>query len=289
MKYFKFAPGSCPVCSFKTAADNFKFIENYSENGKEWTLYQCENCSVQLWIPFKEADDSYYNQFTEEGKHFSLPWNYRQFFDILPCRGGKVIDIGCDNGDFLSMCKNIGYSVYGLEISRLGAQKTKDKGIDCFIGYLSDFVVSSEKHEQGYFDLVTFFEVLEHLSDPGRFLKDVHSILKPDGKVAFSVPFRERAEIFKMSDHPPGHLTRWNVNSLSNILKSHGFDPEVIKVRPLSFQYVVGHFYQADKFNGMNKFIKFAMAGFMGLLFWLPMKIAGGKGNRVFIMARKAA
>ena len=197
------------------------------------------------------------------------------------------MDIGCDNGDFLSMCKKVGYSVYGLEISDLSAGKVRERGIDCFFGHLSNFVISFKKEGMDYFDCVTFFEVLEHLSDPTGFLKDVYSILKPGSKIAFSVPFRERVEIFKMSDHPPGHLTRWNVASLSYALEHSGFEPETIEIRPADFHYVVGHFFQSDKFNNMNKFLKLALAGFLGLLFWIPVKIIRGKGNRIFIIARK--
>lgn len=289
MEQLKQPPGACPICKASLPAGDFRFIQNYSDSGKTWSLYECPKCFVQFWMPFELPQENYYEQEQIDGepRHFLTPWNFKKFFQITPAAGGRLFDIGCGAGEFLAMCKKAGYSVYGLEVNEYLVKQVRAKEIDCYFGYLKDFASDFEKKNQEPFDCVTFFEVLEHLIKPRDFLRNVNSILKPGGIAVFSVPFRERSEIFKMTDYPPGHVTRWNADSLSKILADCGFETERVKIRPLSLQYMVGSFFQAYKFRNVNKFIKLMLSVFLGFVCWIPMILKGGKGNRIFIIARK--
>lgn len=286
MAQSKQPPKGCPVClvSLNSGSNQFKFIENYRRDGEEWVLYECSNCTVRFWVPFDGSKADYQIEHACERNHFFLPWNYREFFHSFEDKPGKLLDIGCGAGEFLLLCKDRGYEPHGLEINESLARIVRDKGVDCFYGYLGDFVKKEKKES---FDCVTFFEVLEHLAEPKQFLKDVYSILKPRGAAVLSVPFRERSEIFKMIDYPPGHLTRWNSSSLEYIARNAGFEVELVRIRPISLQCVSGQFFQSGKLRGLGLAPKFVAACFLGLLFWLPLKFSGGKGNRIFVIARK--
>jgi SAM-dependent methyltransferase len=86
------------------------------------------------------------------------------------------------------------------------------------------------------FDVITFFEVLEHQDKPREFLEMVRGLLKEGGYIAGSVPNRERflREVdWKIShaDHPPHHFLRFSRRSLENALNFAGFkDIEVYKL-----------------------------------------------------------
>ncbi|MBI4085301.1 MAG: class I SAM-dependent methyltransferase [Candidatus Liptonbacteria bacterium] len=288
MEPIKPSPEKCPICfSPPDPGEEIKFVENYQNPKGKWSLYQCPKCRVQFWTPFEYYEADYRSQHIDGGSHFFLPWNYRQFFRFPHPKGARILDIGCGSGEFLALCRDEGYSVYGLEINQGLVNKVKENDIECFFGYLSDFVSEFKRKNIESFDVVTFFEVMEHLIDPIGFLKDANSILKPSGAVVFSVPFRERSEIFKMIDYPPGHLTRWNAAALSYAVRRAGFEPEIIIARPISLQGVAGQFFQSGKLRRFSPIAKFATACFLGLLFWLPLKLSGGNGNRIFVIARK--
>src|SRR4029077_10280990 len=75
------------------------------------------------------------------------------------------------------------------------------------------------------FDVVSFFEVLEHQDDPVGFLSQVRRLLKPSGYIALSVPNRNRFQKgLDTTDLPPNHLTRWNPKVLKAFLRRHRFE-----------------------------------------------------------------
>jgi SAM-dependent methyltransferase len=81
------------------------------------------------------------------------------------------------------------------------------------------------QHPDERFDVVTFFEVLEHQAAPSEFLKCVKSSLRPRGYIALSVPNRERwLTGIDVLDYPPNYSLRWNVAALRNALGLHGFE-----------------------------------------------------------------
>ena len=93
-----------------------------------------------------------------------------------------ILDVGCGAGDFLDAAKEMGYSVQGIDVSEASAEICRSRGFDAVSGdYLShDF----EKR----FDLVTMWDVIEHLRDPGSFFKRTRRILGPGGIFFGKVP-----------------------------------------------------------------------------------------------------
>jgi SAM-dependent methyltransferase len=92
---------------------------------------------------------------------------------------------------------------------------------------IADF---SELHAEEQFDVVTFFEVLEHQAAPVEFLQKVKACVRPGGAVALSVPNRERWLTGPdVLDYPPNHFLRWNAGALTKFLRAQGF--EVLSVR----------------------------------------------------------
>jgi SAM-dependent methyltransferase len=84
------------------------------------------------------------------------------------------------------------------------------------------------------FDVVTFFEVLEHQQDPRGVLRAATACLKDDGFVALSVPNRNRWQKgTEPLDYPPNHLTRWSPKALGNFLTRAGFEVVSMREEPL--------------------------------------------------------
>lgn len=149
--------------------------------------------------------------------------------DPLAPGQGELLDIGCGTGNFLAAAKAAGYSVTGTELDRNAAQFAKEKlGLPKVLGLtISEF---AGKYPSEKFDVVTFFEVLEHQANPLEFLHGVKACLRSRGYIALSVPNRERWLTGPdVLDYPPNHFLRWNAAALRNVLAAQGF--EILSVR----------------------------------------------------------
>ena len=149
--------------------------------------------------------------------------------DPLSPGHGELLDIGCGTGNFLTAARETGYEVSGTELDRNAARFAKERvGLPrVFPLSISEFV---EQHAEKKFDVVTFFEVLEHQAAPVEFIENVKACLRPRGYVALSVPNRERWLTGPdVLDYPPNHFLRWNCRALTSLLTAHGF--EILSVR----------------------------------------------------------
>ena len=149
--------------------------------------------------------------------------------DPFAPRGGELLDIGCGTGNFLVAARDAGFGVTGIELDGNAARFAKERvGLQrVFPLTISEF---AEQHADEKFDVVTFFEVLEHQAAPVEFLQKVNMVLKPRGTIALSVPNRERWMTGPdVLDYPPNHFLRWNTAALTEFLSAQGF--EVLSIR----------------------------------------------------------
>lgn len=141
------------------------------------------------------------------------------------CSAGSLLDIGCGAGFFLSLARQHNYVCTGLELSddsaRIGREKFK----------LS--VYKDVQDIQGSrFDIITLFDVIEHVLDPNRLLTEAVSLLKPDGLLIISTPMHDglfpkvtywASKIIHHWPHPtpPYHLFQFSKKSMGLLLSRH--------------------------------------------------------------------
>lgn len=150
---------------------------------------------------------------------------------------GELLDVGCGTGNFLTAARDAGYQVSGTELDRNAARFAKERlGLDhVFPMTISEF---ADQYSEKKFDVVTFFEVLEHQATPVAFLQGVKSCLRPRGHIALSVPNRERwLTGLDVLDYPPNHFLRWNARALTGLLQAEGFEILSLSQQPAG----VGH------------------------------------------------
>jgi len=152
---------------------------------------------------------------------------YRWTIRSLPLRG-TLLDIGCGEGVFVNYSSQKGFNSSGIDFSKEAIELgRKQYGLKTLF-HCSLFKLKEEVRISG-FDIVTFFEVLEHLDRPKEFLAETKTFLKKGGYVALSVPFRDRWPFREFNDYPPHHLTRWTEKSLRTFIQINGFD--IIKLK----------------------------------------------------------
>lgn len=98
---------------------------------------------------------------------------------------GRILDIGCATGEFLAGIQKQGnWETYGVEPDAYAAGIAKQQpGLQIFIGFLRDAGFKNE-----IFDVVTLWDVLEHVPDPLGELIEIHRVLKPGGLLVIRIP-----------------------------------------------------------------------------------------------------
>ncbi len=140
--------------------------------------------------------------------------------------GGNLLDVGCASGDFLKeMERNPKWQGTGIEISPGAAstarQRTRSKIIE------QDLL--DARLPSAFFDLVTFWDVLEHLPKPLESLHKTYDLLKPGGWMVIRVPDPESlsARLFKqdwVNHDPPRHFHAFPKKLLISRLYQMGFN-----------------------------------------------------------------
>jgi len=98
--------------------------------------------------------------------------------------GGKLLDIGCANGDFSGPLVKKGYDCYGLEYKDEAIKESAGKGIKVIRGsFLEKF-----PYKDNFFDIVFAGEVIEHTTNDSRFLREINRIVKPGGLIILTIP-----------------------------------------------------------------------------------------------------
>jgi 2-polyprenyl-3-methyl-5-hydroxy-6-metoxy-1,4-benzoquinol methylase len=223
------ATAVCPACQRQTA-------NQWVDVFRETKLYACLNCGLQFWHRVQMPDLAWHELVYGGRDQRILPLEpgHRFFLsDALAPGHGRLLDVGCGTGNFLSAARTVGYDVAGLELNQNAARFARERtGIDRVLPLCLDEFVRCQPMER--FDVVTFFEVLEHQDNPRVFLKLAKGCLRDGGYIALSVPNRERWQRgIEVLDYPPNHLTRWNAKALSNFLIDEGFDVLSIREEPL--------------------------------------------------------
>lgn len=96
----------------------------------------------------------------------------------------RLLDVGCGNGEFLAVARDAGYEVTGVDVSTAARDLCASRGLDVRVGDLRVAEILGEAR----FDVITFWDVLEHLPDPRSFLRAARNRLRPGGHVLIKTP-----------------------------------------------------------------------------------------------------
>jgi 2-polyprenyl-3-methyl-5-hydroxy-6-metoxy-1,4-benzoquinol methylase len=160
---------------------------------------------------------------------------------------GRLLDIGCSAGFFLKVARDFGWETCGLEISEdTAAIATQRYGLQVIVGSLQE-----STFPPGYFDVVTLWDVLEHLQDPKKTLSIINQILTTDGIVVISTPNIDGlfprlsykvAKVINFWRHPepPRHLFQFSKKTLGRLLERTGFAMSQVRDERIPIGYTFG-------------------------------------------------
>lgn len=137
--------------------------------------------------------------------------------------GKKMLDVGCGGGHLLSLARQAGYRVQGLDLSdHIAAEARSTFDIDVFAGDLKE-----ANFARNSFDVVAALEVIEHLINPVEWLREIREILQPDGLLLLSTPNAGCAEVYGEQwfgfNASFEHLTFFDLDTVARALAMAGF------------------------------------------------------------------
>ena len=242
-------PRLCPTCGSAAARPLVRYGSA--------RLARCRTCGLvfaaELPSPAELAE--HYRDYPAAG---SLPeLTARRYREVLalfePCRQtGRLLDVGCGDGHFLAVARELGWEVYGSEYGAAPRKRAQELGLDV---REAPFPAAADEWES--FDVVTAFEVIEHVVAPREELGHITRVLRPGGCVYLTTPnfvslSRRLAGPRWRAIGYPEHLNMFTPKTLHRLLadarlirlslKTTGISPSDIwaGVRPVSPQISAG-------------------------------------------------
>ena len=229
----------CPLCGKVSSILCTKKHHNYD-------ILYCSDCQFQFCDPMEDLGGGFYQQCSlyENRSQDTLllvpsyDWRFQTFHKMHVSRPDQsLLDIGCGDGGFMALAQTKGVNVFGIDIDRRATRLAKQvRNLEHVVTGRWEKLQSIESWKD--FDMVTLFDVLEHVSSPVSLAATVFELLKPGGYICCTVPRLDRSpKIFDIeSDYPPHHLTQWTPHALGLLLEKIGFIEIRITKKPLMIQ-----------------------------------------------------
>jgi 2-polyprenyl-3-methyl-5-hydroxy-6-metoxy-1,4-benzoquinol methylase len=174
----------------------------------------CGTCGLGFYWPQAVGDGRFYDDLQEyEGYYIPEKEEFKIAAKFITS-GDNVLEVGSGEGLFTGYIQCKSYT--GLEFSEKAIEKARRKGITLLNESLEEHArMNSEKY-----DVVCYFQVLEHVPEPGKFIKDSLACLKKGGKLIIAVPSEDsfiRNAINFYLNMPPHHCSRWTDHTLTKV------------------------------------------------------------------------
>jgi len=218
----------CPFCR-STSFSSWASVRQYK-------ILRCRKCGVGLTTPFphstvlRATNSEVYDLQARISLYASnrraLERRYRRAVRRIKryVPYGALLDVGCNIGFFLCVARKAGFTTTGLELNEECALYGRNHfGLDIRAERLESTGLNDDS-----FDVVTLFDVLEHVPETGPFLEQVKRVLKPGGLAVFQCPNIDSYMAFLTRGGwiwltPPDHVYHFTPAVLVKLLKSHGF------------------------------------------------------------------
>lgn len=240
--------GYCLFCSHHLNESAYSDVRDRLKiSRKSWTFKRCQKCRSITLDPLPDPEESkkaypplyhyaqamhfiWFHRFQDlmERKIFYEPiynWSVNQIKTYTGLSKGRLCDVGGGAGSRSFFLKKSGFDVTVLDIDKRALQVAQERfGLNTIHGSLDTVDLPEE-----YFDIMTFFYVLEHLHNPAKALASAYKALRSSGWIVILVPLLNSYEemIFKkywgeLRD-APRHTAIPTTRGVKYLLENNGF------------------------------------------------------------------
>jgi len=210
-------------------------VQHYFNNEKKLPLFLCPDTGMRFFYPSSLAGDGAFYTSLEDrsGYYDDWKWDYKTAWPFIN-EESSVLDIGCGRGAFLQKLRDEKRcDCYGLELNPSAFKVLQQKNIPSQMQTIEEHAM---EHPNKY-DVVCFFQVLEHISSVRSFLDAAIACLKPGGTLILAVP-NNQPYLFGFNKYdslnlPPHHMGWWNKASLSKLAGL--FPLSIVEIIPADF------------------------------------------------------
>ena len=220
----------CPVCS-RNGGDPGEAL--FVKQG--FRHLRCPDCGL-IYVNPVLKDEAVLEHYQEESSWVQVlasepqveldRMKYEYGLDVAAphLAGPDLLDVGAGTGLFVETAAGRGFRPAALELHRQNAANLRERGFEVI-----DRPLEQAGLDEDRFDLVTLWEVLEHIVDPGSLLNEISRVLRPGGILLILVPnadslasrlLHEKSGAF--GGH--SHVNFFNVNTLTRLLGQTGFE-----------------------------------------------------------------
>ncbi|MBF0466917.1 MAG: class I SAM-dependent methyltransferase [Nitrospirae bacterium] len=266
----------CPLCDTELITRDVFCFDGYR-------VITCSFCSTRFCQPFINNAEVYNDSLIDVKRVYleNTSLEYKEIGKLRPYltyEDKNILDIGCATGSFLEKMMPAN-KVLGIEVSRSYENILKKKGIPYLVGNLDEIL---EKLPSNHYDLITMFDVFEHLHDLNKILSLINKKLSRDGIFInwtnnYDDCISDFAEItYRLSggrlkyfmhqsfNRDGGHNYNFVKKSLDLLYKKHCFDvleviitdtPSIRLTKSIFFKVILELFYKMNSIKGKGKII----------------------------------
>ena len=208
------------------------------------SLHRCLNCGTVFLGGYSDGFVpelyAYYDKYANLGKEEAFdPITGARCQDLLSWFsrfgiGREVLDVGCGLGQFVEVANRSGWIAEGLELSRGAVNFARRQGLP-----VQELDFLSEEIKPNSYDLVTLFEVIEHIPNPAEFLQRAGEVVRPGGLVYLTTPNFASIDRFLLSQEweiiHREHLSYFTARTLKALVENTiGFEILDFETRTVS-------------------------------------------------------
>jgi 2-polyprenyl-3-methyl-5-hydroxy-6-metoxy-1,4-benzoquinol methylase len=262
---------SCPVCN-STSIQQQLSAKDHTVSQQQFSIWHCNDCTARFTqdVPPQDAIGAYYasdnyisHSDTKKGIINSLYHMVRKrtlvskrqlVIKETGMKQGSILDIGCGTGAFLNTMKEGGWSITGLEPDAIARNKAAEL-----------YNIHPQESQQlfglnkGSFNAITMWHVLEHVHELHAYIKQIETLLAPNGKLFIAVPNYTSKDADTYATNwaaydVPRHLYHFSPKSMENLLSQHGL--KIKTVKPMWFDSFYVSMLSEQYSNGKGNIIK---------------------------------
>ncbi len=202
-------------------------------------LCKCSNCNFVFAqrIPSTQELEDHYQGYSRND--YLSPITIKRYNDLLDefekfRKTGKLLDVGSGIGYFLEEAKKRGWEAYGTEYTDDAVEICRNKGI-----IMNKGMLDTANYPPESFDVITSFEVIEHINNPQEELANFNSILRKGGLVYCTTPNFNSILRYRLKEKYnvityPEHLSYYTPKTIKRVFEESGFKKWKIKTTGIS-------------------------------------------------------
>jgi 2-polyprenyl-3-methyl-5-hydroxy-6-metoxy-1,4-benzoquinol methylase len=245
----------CPLCS-SVEIEDYLLTRDYFLTRETFKLIKCSGCGFVFtqdhpdasnidryyasddYISHNESAKGFLNNLYRLSRRLMLKRKRAIVKNFTGLRKGTILDIGSGTGHFLSVMKEAGWTVKGVEINK----KAREFSVSTF-GLEIILPEQLSSLPSASFDCITMWHVLEHFEEPFRYASEILRLLKPGGSCILALPNcqsfdAEHYKEFWAAYDVPRHLWHFTPVTFKIFAERTGFKLSCLKSLPLDVFYI---------------------------------------------------